>query len=173
MVKPSLKFKLNNLMFHKLLQQNQIFQGLQYELHTLLQVIQIEFHSPETELVREFDRTASKQILILGAGICNRFKYYDARKKIDLGVMQLGELACYTHILFDSQPNETIETQTYCTLGAISHKKFNDICTECPDLKQLMLDRIMNNPFDYEREWFVKVCQKRIKYFRQIDQKIL
>lgn len=87
--------------------------------------------------------------------------------------MKEGELKGETQILFGSEPTYSIETRTYCTVGTISQKDFLDICNSCPVLKQTMIDDIMSNPFDTEREWFVEVCQDSIDYFRYIDDDVL
>ena len=66
-----------------------------------------------------------------------------------------------------------MKTSSYSTLGIVSQKHFLEICRTHPKLHNEMLLEIVQNPYDAERDQFVKICKSRISYFKDIDDEIL
>lgn len=95
----------------------------------------MEFLVPEYEIMRQYDDTTLKQAIVIGAGVCNIYKYFDTRKRIWMGELNPGELRGETQLLFDSEPTYSLETKTYCTIGAISKNDFLDMCSLSPEFK--------------------------------------
>ena len=59
----------------------------------------------------------------------------------------------------------SIECATYCTIGVITKENFWEMITTYPEMKQQVIDQIIQNPHDHERESFVKLCSENIDYF--------
>jgi CRP-like cAMP-binding protein len=90
-----------------------------------------------------------------------------------LGILRQGALSGETQVLFDSDPAYSIECQSYCTIGVISREKFIEVTTSFPDIRQTMIDQVLGNPYDDEREQFVDICKQSISYLKNADKDTL
>jgi CRP-like cAMP-binding protein len=114
-----------------------------------------------------------RKIHITGAGVCNVYKYFDARNRVCLGQLHEGELCGETSILFDSDPQYSIEGQSYCTIGTIEEVNMNKFLGNNPKVRQIMIDKIINNHFDENREDFVRLCKENIEFLKHFKSKDL
>ena len=62
---------------------------------------------------------------------------------------------------------------SYCTIGVIDQIAFNEFIAHFNDLRRFIIDQIIHNPYDLEREEFVKLCQNNIEFLHDCDQDIL
>ena len=67
-------------------------------------------------------------------------------------------------MIFDKSPEETITCNTYCTIGELGSKQFKIMIQQFPYFKDNMIDKFINNPYDEDRDFFVKIVQKHISY---------
>ena len=107
-----------------------------------------------------------RKIHITGAGVCNVYKYFDARNRVCLGQLKEGEMCGEPSIIFDSDPQHSIEGQSYCTIGTIQHQDMLSFFGKFPKLKEKMIHKIITNPFDQGREDFVKLCKENIEFLK-------
>lgn len=78
-----------------------------------------------------------------------------------------------TQVLFDCNPLYTIETMSYCTVGHVPRESFSEFVTVFPEVKVALRDQVLQNPFDGEREQFVKLCKTTVDYFKDTDEDML
>lgn len=97
------------------------------------------------------------------------YKYFDARNRVCLGQLHEGELCGETTILFDSDPQLSIEGQSYCTIGTIEHEGMNKFFGTFPKLRSSMIENIIKNPFDQDREDFVQLCKENITFLKNFS----
>ena len=74
----------------------------------------------------------------------------------------LGEI----EVIFDNDPIYTIEAMSYCTIGQLEQEKFLDVLNKFPIFKQKMINQILENPYDLDREYFVDTCRKNIIFLK-------
>jgi len=48
-----------------------------------------------------------------------------------------------------------------------------NILVESPGLKHEMIEEILENPYDVDRDEFVKLCRTQINYFKKVDEDVL
>ena len=146
-----------------------MFRDKKHEIEFLLQRIGICFFEPEQQIMSQYDENF-RQLIITGAGLCQVFKYIDWRKRIYLGNLKEGSLVGEIQVMFDSDPVYSIECMSYCTIGIISKEKFWELITNFPEMKQTVIDFIIQNPHDSDRENFVRLCLGNIDYLSTADE---
>ena len=90
-----------------------------------------------------------------------------------MGDLNEGSLVGVSQVLFDCDPLYTIETMSYCTVGVIPVEKFQELISAYPDIKKAFKDQVIQNPFDSEREQFVKIFKESIEYMKDADEDML
>ena len=111
--------------------------------------------------------------MIIGAGKAKAYRYLDSRVRTPLGQFLEGQIIGEIQVLFDTLPTFTIETESYCNLATITFKKVKKFMETNQHVKQDMIDEIMWNPYDYERDEFIKLCRKNVPYFRYVHDDFL
>jgi len=48
---------------------------------------------------------------------------------------------------------------SYCSIGFIKTSAIKELLTTYQDMKKAFSDQVIQNPFDNEREMFVKLCK--------------
>ena len=91
----------------------------------------------------------------MGAGYANVYKYFDQRRRVLLGPLQEAMLIGDTQIIFDMTPTFTVETMTYSNVGVVYYDEFKEFFERFPDMKKCLMDEIIWNPYDKDREAFV------------------
>ena len=69
-------------------------------------------------------------------------------------------------VIFDSSPVLHIESVSYCTIGQINKDNFLEFLDKYPQMRRSMTDRIIKNPYDPERDYFVEICRKNIEFLK-------
>lgn len=87
--------------------------------------------------------------------------------------MPLGSIVGLAQCVFDSDPLYTVEAMSYCTVAVISKENFNKIMTKHKQLRGNIIEQTIHNPYDAQRENFVKICQERISYLKKVDIDLL
>lgn len=67
-------------------------------------------------------------------------------------------------LIFDSLPLKTVETASYCNIGVISFHNFRNFFLKFPEIRHIMTDEIIWNPYDTMRDKFLQYCRKQIPY---------
>lgn len=62
---------------------------------------------------------------------------------------------------------------SYCTVGHVSRESFTEFITIFPDVRLALRDQVLQNPFDGEREQFVKLAKTSVDYFKDADEDML
>lgn len=88
------------------------------------------------------------KVSIIGTGFAKVFKYFDSRNRIQLGVLELGLYIGDQQLIFDSLPQFTVETASYCNVGVVSFHHFEEFFLAFPMIKKLMIDEVIWNPYD-------------------------
>ena len=101
------------------------------------------------------------------------YKYFDTRQRLCLGDLKEGSLVGITQVLFDCNPLYTIETLSYCNIGHVTREKFIELAATFPDLRTSFRDQVLHNPFDIEREQFIKLAKETIPFLHEADEDIL
>ena len=81
----------------------------------------------------------------------------------------LGEIA----LVYNTQPLESVETKSYCSIVKINNHAFNEMLVHYPHIKTRIINQIINNPYDLERDFFIKKCRQHIPYFKSLDDDTL
>jgi hypothetical protein len=142
------------------------------EINFLLRRLDISFYEPEFKIMNQLDQEFDK-LLITGNGLCKVFKYFDTRQRLCLGTMKEGQLLGICQVMFECRPFYTIETMSYCTIGIIQNTAVKELLSNYIDMKKAFNDQVIQNPFDNERELFVKLCRQSIDYFKDTDEDLL
>lgn len=139
-IKPSMIYRIQIIQYTKVLQKVSIFRNnRRNEIDCILRLINIGFYEPEQKLMEQFD-TTNRQVVITGQGICHVFRQIDSRKRICLGTLYEGSIKGETCAIFDSNPTITIESMSYCTIGVIKQKEFNEFLAHFNDLRKFIID---------------------------------
>lgn len=83
-----------------------------------------------------------------------------------MGYLKKGTLIGEVQCLFDSDPIYTVEAQSYSTVAIISQQDFNHILAKYNDLRNIIIEMTIHNPYDQLREDFVAICKNDIKYLQ-------
>ena len=75
-----------------------------------------------------------------------------------------------TTVLFDSDPTFSVEARSHCTLGYIDIHQMNNFFIKFPKIKQKMIQEVISNPYDHDRERFVHLCRKNIDLFSDLNR---
>ena len=105
----------------------------------------------------QFD-TNFRKLLITGNGVCKVYKNFDMQR-LCLGDLKQESVVGIHTVLFDCNPLYTIETMSFCNIGHVSRSHFKDIASDFPDLKIAFQDQVLHNPYDIEREQFIKLTK--------------
>ena len=90
-----------------------------------------------------------------------------------LGTLVEGSLTGEICVIFNSNPVNTIESMSYCTIGMINEQNFLDFLSHFTKMKKFIIDQIIHNPYDLDREEFVKLCQNNVEFLRNADLDII
>lgn len=156
-ITPSMRYRVLMIQYTKVLKKVSIFREKQKEMEFILRRIEIGFYEPEQELMRQFDDTFRK-VVITGAGICHVYRSFNSKKKVCLGTLKEGSIKGETSVIFNSNPIYTVKAMSYCTIGVINEQNFNDFLSHFPGMRQFIMNQIIHNPYDLEREEFVKLA---------------
>ena len=72
------------------------------------------------------------------------------------------------YVIFDSNPDISYLASSYCTLGKIDSNDFTSMMNNFPNVKLHLVNKIISNPYDEERDFFVQVCKDKIPYLAQM-----
>ena len=61
-------------------------------------------------------------------------------------------------VIFDCNPFVSVESKSYCTIATIPKYDFKELLCFFPCIKQPIIDSIINNPYDMDRDYFVYKC---------------
>ena len=110
---------------------------------------------------------------MLGSGNSRAYKYADSRIRISLGQFACGILIGDISVIFDQAATYSIETETYSIMGVVSPEDVQDILIKYPQLRKDIMEEILWNPYDYQREEFVTACRKHIQYLLNAEEEVL
>lgn len=111
--------------------------------------------------------------MITGGGICHVYRNFDSRKRVCVGTLLEGSVKGETSVIFDVDPTFSIEAMSYCTIGMITQVNFLEFLNHFTQMRKFLIDQIIHNPYDFEREEFVKLCQNNIEFLREADQDVI
>jgi hypothetical protein len=60
---------------------------------------------------------------------------------------------------FETKPLRTYESQSHSTIAKMDQDSINLMWNEFPDLKDLIKKKVIDNPYDSERTYFVNKCK--------------
>lgn len=75
--------------------------------------------------------------------------------------------------VFESDPLYSIEAQSYCTIGQIEFEKLHQFFGKFPEIKEEMINEVISNPFDSEREHFLSICKNKIPFFLNLPDNLI
>jgi hypothetical protein len=75
--------------------------------------------------------------------------------------------------MFDSSPKVTIQTETYSSIMKLHQHDFTEMLRQFTFMKKIIQTKIINDPFDEDRDNFIRVCRRNIPYLSNLDKKIL
>mgnify|MGYP006129631653 CR=1 FL=1 len=93
------------------------------------------------------------------------FKSFDISHKEHVDTLEEGKMIGEISAVFDSAPLFSVETKSYCTIAMIRYRVFKDMLIQFNDLKHSLENCILENPHDFEREYFVENVIRNIPYF--------
>ena len=67
----------------------------------------------------------------------------------------LNTVAC----AFETKPNRTLESHSHTSIAKVSQDVVKLILIENPELRDLMKKKVIDNPYDPDREYFVNKCK--------------
>ena len=96
-------------------------------------------------------------MLITSDGKFSIYKYLNSSQRFCLGRVPEGELIGDIQIMFDSNTTYSMEADSYCSIGSISTTNMHEIMfRKFPHMYSLMKTEILENPYDPDREFFIK-----------------
>lgn len=101
------------------------------------------------------------------------FKSFDISHQEHVDTLEEGKMIGEISAVFDSAPLFSVETKSYCTIAMIRYRVFKDMLIQFNDLKHSLENCILENPHDFEREYFVENVIRNIPYFQNCTGKIL
>jgi hypothetical protein len=75
--------------------------------------------------------------------------------------------------IFDCAPALSIETTSYNTVARITHEDFIYMTYENLDIKEKIINSVIKDPYDEDRDFVVSVFRKKIPYLKKIDENLL
>lgn len=87
--------------------------------------------------------------------------------------MPVGITLGDVQVLYNTVSTYSIETLSFCNIGTVNHKDFWDIMNKYPQLKDDFRQEILQNPYDNERQYFMDICRKHIKYLNTAEEDVL
>lgn len=74
----------------------------------------------------------------------------------------INEIPCF----FEIRPQLDFEAQSYCTLAKIPNQNVKDIMQQMPKVKQSIIKKVLDNPFDLDRNYFTLQLRTKVPYFK-------
>ena len=96
---------------------------------------------------------------IIGEGVIEQFKQIDYHQKVREGEYNKGEILNYIPCCFDAKPIRTYMPKSYATVAMMNQDSVRLMFIEFPDIKDLIKKKIIDNPYDHERTYFVNKCK--------------
>ena len=134
--------------------------------------VDLYFFEPEKAIIASYDNSVQR-IVLVGSGMCKVFKTFNKSWRICLAKVYPGTIMGEPQVLFNSGLNYSLECVTYCNIGIIQKEKINEYFMDYPDMKDAMIQNVINNPYDRERDIFVNICKSNIHFLSEVDLKLL
>ena len=130
------------------------------------------FLEPETTFIKQFDND-NMNIYFTGAGVCYIWRHFNTRRKHFLDKVEEGSMINEVAAAFETAPEFSVESVSYCTIGKISFKIFQDMLGQKPIVRESLIESIISNPYDHEREFFVENCRRHVEFFKKMPYEYL
>ena len=78
-----------------------------------------------------------------------------------------------TACAFQTKPMRTYESHSHSTIAKMHQDSVKLMMLEFPDLKDLIKKKVIDNPYDTERTYFVNKCKQNINYLKDAQDEIL
>lgn len=101
------------------------------------------------------------------------FRSFEVRHREKVDMLEEGKMIGEISAVFHSAPLFSVETKSYCTIAMIKYRCFKEMLSTFDDLKQNLQNSILENPHDYEREYFVENVKRNVDYFKNCSGKLL
>ena len=101
------------------------------------------------------------------------FRSFEINHTEKVDTLEEGKMIGEISAVFDSAPLFSVETKSYCTIAMIRYRFFKEMLNTYDDLKTSLETSILENPHDYEREYFVENAIRNVDYFKNCSGKIL
>ena len=89
--------------------------------------------------MRQFD-SSFRKVVITGQGVCHVYRKFSSRKHVFLGTLVEGSLTGETSVIFNTDPDYTIQAMSYCTVGMINEQNFLDFLSHFTQMKKFIID---------------------------------
>ena len=101
------------------------------------------------------------------------FRSFEVRHTEKVDTLEEGKMIGEISAVFDSAPLFSVETKSYCTIAMIRNRFFKEMLNKFEDLEASLVNGILENPHDYEREYFVENVIRNVDYFKNCSGRIL
>ena len=139
----------------------------------LVYKIKLGYYAPEQILLRQFFRDDERFLFISGDGLLMIYKNVTTMKRVLLAQISKGHLIGDISLIFNSVPLESVTCKSYCNLAMITEEDATYTMKLFPNVKVEIISRVIENPYDPERDYFVKLVKKRIPYFTKMPDRFL
>lgn len=123
---PSIRYKVLILLYKHVLSGVHFFKKHKKAVEYLVQRIDVQFLEPETMFIAQFDND-NFDIYFTGAGLCNIWRYFDSKHKELLDELSEGKMINEVAAAFETAPEFSVESVSYCTIGKIQYKLFSEM----------------------------------------------
>lgn len=151
---PSLKYRIMMHHYSLVLSANHHFLGHDEAVQFMLDRISIRFLQPEMPIMKQNDPDY-KDIYITGMGSSEVFKQLDQFIKKHCDTLEEGTMIGAVNVIYDNKPSVTVQARNYTTIGLIGATDFKEMLLFSPDIKLDLINGIVNNPYDFDRDYFV------------------
>jgi len=101
------------------------------------------------------------------------FKAIDSRTRVQVDTIEEGKMIGVASVIYECNPFTSVEALSYCTIATIPNFDFKEMMCFFPEIKQPLVNSVLDNPYDLERDFVAKVCMQQIPYFSNLRTKFL
>lgn len=90
-----------------------------------------------------------------------------------MDVLKEGQMVGECQAIFDSVPLFSVETKSYCAIGMVGYKAIKELLHNRPYVRDEYRAKILRNPFDHERDFFVSQVRSAVSYLEAVPDEFL
>lgn len=151
---------------------NNGFNMMESATEAILLNLDIEFFWPEQSYVNIHDKNVDR-LYIIGQGLSFVARHYGYVPRVIVGEVGEGTIINVPQFLYGSDPIYSVTCRTHSIATYLLFERLNKIMIKFQDTKQKLEDFVLNNPYDPDRDYFIKIARRSVDFLKRVNTTVL